>query len=49
MQSGFVNDLAFTHGGEHLVAAVGQEHRFGRWWRERKCRNRVAVIPMCKQ
>ena len=45
-QDGFVNDLVFSSDGELLVAGVGQEHRFGRWWKERGVKNRVAIIPL---
>ncbi|KFM79342.1 U3 small nucleolar RNA-interacting protein 2, partial [Stegodyphus mimosarum] len=31
--AGFVNTLQFTQSGKYLIAGIGQEHRFGRWWR----------------
>ena len=43
---GFVNALAFTGDGRTLVAAVGQEHRLGRWTRIKEAKNGVAVIPL---
>jgi ribosomal RNA-processing protein 9 len=30
---GIVNGLAFSSDGNYLAAAVGTEHRMGRWWR----------------
>ncbi|KNC49414.1 U3 small nucleolar RNA-interacting protein 2 [Thecamonas trahens ATCC 50062] len=45
---GFVNDLAWARSGKFVVAAVGREHRLGRWWRlpggEGGARNRVSLI-----
>lgn len=47
---GFVNSLAFTsNGGEKLIAAVGQEHRLGRWWRIKEAANRILVISLNKK
>ncbi|XP_059609446.1 U3 small nucleolar RNA-interacting protein 2 [Phlebotomus argentipes] len=42
---GFVNALAFTPDGNHLIAGLGQEHRLGRWWRMSEGRNCIAIIP----
>lgn len=42
---GFVNALAFTPDGNHLIAALGQEHKLGRWWRIAQAKNCIAVIP----
>lgn len=49
--AGFVNCLAISACGGWLVAAVGQEHRLGRWWRDKQARNRVhvAAIPQMEQ
>lgn len=44
--TGFVNDLRFSTSGEFLVAAVGQEHRLGRWWRNKEARNSIVIIPL---
>lgn len=41
---GFVNGIGFA--GNHLVVAVGQEHRLGRWGRVPKVRNGIAVVPL---
>lgn len=46
---GFVNSLSFTSNGDKLIAAVGQEHRLGRWWRNKKALNRIFVIPLNKR
>ena len=44
--SGFVNDLRFTENGSYLLAAVGQEHKLGRWWRIKEAKNAILVIPL---
>ncbi|EEC08794.1 U3 snoRNP-associated protein, putative, partial [Ixodes scapularis] len=43
---GFVNELVFSNSGQLLVAAVGQEHRLGRWWNLRKAKNCVTILPL---
>ncbi|KAH9508146.1 pre-rRNA processing protein [Bulinus truncatus] len=43
---GFVNSLKFSNNGEFLVAAVGQEHRMGRWWHLRDAKNGWVLIPL---
>jgi ribosomal RNA-processing protein 9 len=45
--AGFVNGLALGSSGRLLVAAVGQEHRLGRWERKRGVKSglRFAVLP----
>lgn len=42
---GFVNSLTFTSDGSSLIAAIGQEHRLGRWWRLKEGKNVILVIP----
>ena len=42
---GFVNGLCFPKSGRFLVAAVGQEHRLGRWWRNSSVRNSIQIVP----
>lgn len=42
---GFVNSLTFTNDGQHLMVAVGQEHRLGRWWRIKNAVNSILVVP----
>ncbi|KAK7865297.1 hypothetical protein R5R35_012590 [Gryllus longicercus] len=46
---GFVNGLQFTHDGKYLVAAVGSEHKLGRWQVMKDVKNSVLVIPLCKK
>lgn len=46
LQIGFVNHLEFTPSGKHLIAAVSQEHRLGRWWRMKEAKNVVHIIPL---
>lgn len=45
---GFVNSLAFTNDGTKLIAAIGQEHRLGRWWRIKEAKNLIIIIPLLK-
>ncbi|XP_037932404.1 U3 small nucleolar RNA-interacting protein 2-like, partial [Teleopsis dalmanni] len=47
--NGFVNSLAFNNDGTKLYAAVGQEHRLGRWWRDKEARNKIVVIDLLKK
>lgn len=42
---GFINDLRISSNGL-LVAAVGQEHRLGRWARVKSARNRVLIAKL---
>jgi ribosomal RNA-processing protein 9 len=44
--AGCVNALQFTGDGRYLVAAVGQEHRLGRWTRLKEARNGLLVIEL---
>lgn len=43
---GFVNGLAVSSTGKFLVAAVGQEHRLGRWEHNKKARNEICVVRL---
>lgn len=43
---GFVNGLAVSSTGKFLVAAVGQEHRLGRWEHMKRVRNEICVVPL---
>lgn len=45
---GVINSLAFTTSGSHLLVGVGQEHKMGRWYKEKSARNSVVVIPLKK-
>lgn len=44
--TGFINALAFTPDGNHLIAGVGNEHRSGSWWRIPEARNAIVIIPL---
>ncbi|XP_012535206.2 U3 small nucleolar RNA-interacting protein 2 [Monomorium pharaonis] len=46
---GFINALAFTSDGNHLIAGVGTEHRSGGWWRIPEARNAVVIIPLVQK
>jgi len=45
---GFVNCLGFANTGQFLVAAIGQEHKFGRWTRIKEAKNGIRIIPLQK-
>jgi ribosomal RNA-processing protein 9 len=44
--TGFVNGLAFARDASTLVAAVGCEHRLGRWWRLPGVKSGIVVVAM---
>lgn len=43
---GFVNGLAIHSDATYAVAAVGQEHRSGRWQRIPRAKNRLAILKL---
>ena len=43
---GFINDLQFTSDGKYLFAAIGQEHRCGRWWQIKESKNHLLCLPL---
>ena len=43
---GFVNGLRVARSARFLVAGVGQEPRLGRWARDSKARNGIAIIQL---
>ena len=43
---GFINGIAIGPRGKFCVAAIGQEHRLGRWERVAKAKNRIAIISL---
>ncbi|KAK7079026.1 pre-rRNA processing protein [Halocaridina rubra] len=43
---GIINSMAFTSTGSHLVVGVGQEHKLGRWYKDKIAKNSIVVIPM---
>ncbi|XP_066985931.1 U3 small nucleolar RNA-interacting protein 2-like [Macrobrachium rosenbergii] len=45
---GVVNALAFTSDGSHLIIGIGQEHKLGRWFKDKRAKNSIVVIPMKK-
>ncbi|KAI8128132.1 U3 small nucleolar RNA-interacting protein 2 [Lucilia cuprina] len=45
---GFVNNLVFNSNGTKLFAAVGQEHKWGRWWRLPSAKNQIIVIDLIR-
>lgn len=46
---GFVNELRFTSDGSKLLAACGQEHKFGRWWKLQGSRNCLRIFDTTKK
>mmetsp|Transcript_41402 Transcript_41402/g.134748 ORF Transcript_41402/g.134748 Transcript_41402/m.134748 type:complete len:628 (+) Transcript_41402:695-2578(+) len=44
--TGFVNGIALARSGKFVAAAVGQEHRLGRWFRLPEARNSLAIVPL---
>ncbi|KAL4225880.1 pre-rRNA processing protein [Mactra antiquata] len=44
--AGFVNCLKFSNNGQYLIGGVGQEHRLGRWWSDKKAKNGIVIIPL---
>lgn len=43
---GFVNDLKFSEDGTYLFAAIGQEHKLGRWTSNKKAKNSIISIKL---
>lgn len=43
---GCINSLTFTHDGKYLIAAVGKEHKLGRWYKVSAAKNSIAIIPL---
>lgn len=46
---GYVNSIAFTSDDSFLIAGVGQEHRFGRWFRIKEAKNCIMVFKLEKK
>lgn len=46
---GWINGLAFSHDSRFLVAALGQEHRLGRWTVVRDAKAGVACVPLFRE
>lgn len=45
-QPGFVNGLSFAKSGRFVAAAVGQEHRLGRWWHQKSVHNGLRLVSL---
>jgi len=43
---GFVNSLSICSEGKLIIAGIGQEHRLGRWWVEKKAKNRIQLFKI---
>ena len=43
---GYINDVALGPEARFAVAAIGQEHRMGRWDRITKAKNRIAIVQL---
>lgn len=41
-----MNGIEFASRGNFLVAAVGQEHRLGRWSVVKKAKNGIAIVNL---
>ncbi|MCL4123770.1 UNVERIFIED_CONTAM: hypothetical protein GTU68_037435 [Idotea baltica] len=44
--AGVVNGLEFTSSGSHLLVAIGQEHKLGRWYTEKTAKNALVIVPL---
>lgn len=44
--SGHVNDLQVSHSGKLLVAAKGSEHKYGRWFNDKKETNGIYIVRL---
>lgn len=44
--TGVVNGLSFSYDGKLLAAAVGQEHRLGRWWHDATASNGIFIVRL---
>ncbi len=47
-QAGFINDIKFSADGQYIIAAIGQEHKLGRWSTIKDCKNSVVVVKINK-
>ena len=44
--SRFVNGTSFSNSGRFVAAAVGQEHRLGRWFRHKGVRSGLVIVEL---
>ncbi|GBP77258.1 U3 small nucleolar RNA-interacting protein 2 [Eumeta japonica] len=45
---GFVNNMQFANDGKQLYAAIGQEHKSGRWWSSSGEKQLIGYYPNCR-
>ena len=45
-QTGYVNGMAMSKSGKFMVAAVGQEHKLGRWAPIKAAKNGLAIAKL---
>lgn len=43
---GFVNSIQFTSNGRQLYAALGQEHKSGRWFKQSNAKNGLLIVNL---
>ncbi|XP_034830523.1 U3 small nucleolar RNA-interacting protein 2 [Maniola hyperantus] len=43
---GFVNSIQFTSDGQQLFAAIGQEHKAGRWFKQAGAKNGLLIVKL---
>jgi ribosomal RNA-processing protein 9 len=43
---GFINGIEFFDNNKSLVAAVGKEHRLGRWSVNKNVKNGISIIKI---
>ena len=41
---GFINNLRISECRGWVLAGLGQEHRLGRWWRDKTAKNKLEVM-----
>ena len=44
--TGWINDIAIADSGKFAIAAVGQEHRLGRWTTIHKAKNGINIVKL---
>ncbi|XP_023943218.2 U3 small nucleolar RNA-interacting protein 2 [Bicyclus anynana] len=44
--NGFVNSMQFTSDGQQLFAAIGQEHKAGRWFKQPSAKNGLLIVNL---
>ncbi|EFC45002.1 U3 small nucleolar interacting protein 2 [Naegleria gruberi] len=47
--AGFINSIEFNSNGQFLAAAIGQEHRLGRWSRRPQAKNGIAIVKLLSE